>query len=66
MLVELNRDDIKHIPTALAYMLIRHHDMVEMGTLVTHGDVDHFIEAAQGAAEFQEKLRVTLAKLPAE
>ena len=66
VLLELNRDDIKHIRTALAYMLIQHHDMVETGTLVTHRDVDHLIEAAQDAAEFQEKLRVTLAKLPAE
>jgi hypothetical protein len=46
-------------------MLIQHHDMEENGTLVTHADADHLIKAAQDAAEFEEKLRVTL-KLPAE
>ena len=66
MIVELSREDIKDLRTALAYMLIQHHDVEENGTLVTHADVDHLIKAAQDAAEFEEKLRVTLAKLTDE
>jgi hypothetical protein len=62
--VDLDAEDVKYIKAALTLVIFEREELIETGRLAKELGEDSVVPPTRESAEYEEKLRALIAKLP--